>query len=325
MFMHLKVNACMKKRTPQEKKELSYKRDRRNVYGEAPHAARKGIPLRKALRNRANRHVANQAVDYQGPAPNEDLADELESRLHYRATNEWKKHRDAPLGEVIANKSRNRKTMREHGGREALIIRYAPKKTTTDDQSRFFTSQSEFRRWLEKNHAKEKELLVGFYKKASGKPSITYPEALDEALCFGWIDGVRKRFSDDAYVQRFTPRKAKSIWSNVNVRHVERLKKLGRMRPSGLEAYALRDLKKTGIYAYENRPREFSPAYEKKFRANKKAWEFFEKEPPSIRRVCIFWVMSAKQEETRQRRLDQLIESSAKGERRGVITTKSKK
>lgn len=192
-------------------------------------------------------------------------------------------------------------------------------------KARFFKSQSDFRKWLEKYHDKETELLVGFYKKDSGKASVTYPEALDEALCFGWIDGVRRRVSDDAYVQRFTPRKDKSTWSNVNVRHVERLKKLGRMKPAGLKAYKLRDLKKTGIYSYENRPREFSPAYEKKFRANKKAWEFFQKEPPSIKRVCLFWVMNAKQEETRQRRLDHLIESSAKGERRGVMTTKSKK
>ena len=113
----------MRKRTPQEKKELSYKRDRRNVYGEAPHAARKNVPLRKALRNRANRHVANQALAYEGPAPDENLAEELESRVHHRAPQEWEKHPDAPLGEVIATKSRKRKIMREHGGREALITR----------------------------------------------------------------------------------------------------------------------------------------------------------------------------------------------------------
>jgi hypothetical protein len=124
----------MRKRTPQQKKELSYKRDRRNVYGEAPHAARKAIPLHKALRNRANRHVANQALDYQGPAPDEELADELESRMHHRAPQEWEKYPDAPLAEVIANKSRKRKIMREHGGREALITRTsaAPKKSSSE-------------------------------------------------------------------------------------------------------------------------------------------------------------------------------------------------
>lgn len=187
---------------------------------------------------------------------------------------------------------------------------------------RFFKSQSEFRTWLEKHHALEKELMVGFYKKNSGKASITYPEALEEALCFGWIDGVRKSLSDEAYVQRFSPRKPKSIWSNINVRHVERLKTLGRMAPAGLVAYALRDPKKTGIYSFENRPREFTPAFEKKFRSNKKAWQFFEQQPPSIKRVSIFFVMSAKQEETRQRRLAQLIELCAKGVRPGVLAKK---
>jgi len=190
---------------------------------------------------------------------------------------------------------------------------------------RFFKAQSEFRRWLEKNHAKEAELIVGFYKKDSGKPSITYPEALDEALCFGWIDGVRRSLGDEGYTIRFTPRKPKSIWSNVNVRHVERLKKEGRMAPAGLKAYELKDPKKTGIYSFENRPRELAPAYEKKFRANKKAWEFFEKQPAGYKRLMIYRVMEAKQEETKERRLAQLIEVSARSERLGMMTTVSKK
>ena len=190
---------------------------------------------------------------------------------------------------------------------------------------RFFKSQVDFRKWLEKNHAKETELLVGFYKKDSGKPSITYPEALDEALCFGWIDGVRRSLGDEGYTIRFTPRKPKSIWSNVNVRHVERLKKEGRMAPAGLKAYELKDPKKTGIYSFENRPRELSADYEKKFRANKKAWEFFEKQPPGYKRQMIYRVMEAKQEETKQRRLAQLFEASAKGERYGILVPKSKK
>ena len=190
---------------------------------------------------------------------------------------------------------------------------------------RFFKSQIEFREWLEKHHTREKELMVGFYKKNSGKASITYPEALEEALCFGWIDGVRKSLSDEAYIQRFSPRKPKSIWSNINVRHVERLNKLGRMAPAGLAAYALRDPKRTGIYSFENRPQEFTPVFEKKFRSNKKAWQFFEQQPPSMKRVLIFFVMSAKQEETRERRLTKLIESSARGVRPGILAGKSKK
>ena len=190
---------------------------------------------------------------------------------------------------------------------------------------KFFATQADFRRWLEKNHAKETELLVGFHKKDSGKPSITYPEALDEALCFGWIDGVRRSLNGDSYTTRFTPRRPKSIWSNVNVRHVERLTKLGRMAPAGLEAYARRDPQRTGIYAFENLARELSPTYEKKFRANKKAWKFFEAMPPSLKRTSIFWVMSAKQEETRLRRLNQLIDSAAKSIRTGVLTAKAKK
>ena len=192
-------------------------------------------------------------------------------------------------------------------------------------EPKFFTSAEKFRQWLEKNHDRANELLLGFHKKDSGKKSITYPEALDEALCFGWIDGVRKRLDETSYTIRFTPRKPRSIWSNVNVRHVERLQKEGRMAEPGLKAYALRDPKRTGIYAFENRPKEFSPEFEKKFRANKRAWEFFQNEPPSIRKTCVFWVMSAKKEETQLRRLDQLIARSAQGIRSGVMETKSKK
>lgn len=191
-------------------------------------------------------------------------------------------------------------------------------------EPKFFTSPQKFRQWLEKNHDRANELLLGFHKKDSGKKSVTYAQALDEALCFGWIDGVRKSLDETSYTIRFTPRKPRSIWSNVNVGHVERLKKEGRMAEPGLKAYALRDPNRTGIYAFENEPREFSPEFEKKFRANKRAWEFFESEPPSIRKVCISWVMTAKKEETRLRRLDQLINRAAQGIRSGVLETKSK-
>lgn len=189
---------------------------------------------------------------------------------------------------------------------------------------KFFSSPGQFRQWLEQSHDSAEELLVGFHKKDSGKKSVTYAQALDEALCYGWIDGVRKSLDETRYTIRFTPRKPKSIWSNVNVRHVERLQKEGRMAEPGLRAYARRDPKRTGIYAFENEAREFSPEFEKRFRANKAAWQFFQTEPPSIRRTCIFWVMSAKKEETRARRLDQLITRAAQGIRSGVMETKSR-
>jgi uncharacterized protein YdeI (YjbR/CyaY-like superfamily) len=192
-------------------------------------------------------------------------------------------------------------------------------------EPKFFSSQEKFREWLEKNHDTAKELLVGFHKKKSGKKSITYAEALDEALCFGWIDGVRKSLNETSYTIRFTPRKPKSIWSLVNVKHVERLQKEGRMAEPGLKIYALRDPKRTGIYAFENRPKEFSPVYEKKFRANKGAWDYFQTIPPSLRNNYVFWVMGGKKEDTQLRRLDLLIESCAKGVRYGVIGAKPKK
>ena len=190
---------------------------------------------------------------------------------------------------------------------------------------KFFSRPDQFRHWLERNHDRETELLVGFHKKASGKPSVTYNEALDEALCFGWIDGVRKNVDETSYTIRFTPRKPRSIWSNVNVNHVERLIKAGRMHAAGLDAYARRDPKRTGIYAFENRPREFAPEYEKKFRANRAAWKFFEQQPPGYKRTIIFWVMSAKQEETRMRRLERLIADSEQGVRVGLLAPKGKK
>ena len=185
---------------------------------------------------------------------------------------------------------------------------------------RFFASQNEFRRWLEINYAKRSELLVGFHKKDSGNKSITYPEALDEALCFGWIDGVRRRLDDSSYAIRFTPRRANSIWSLVNIRKVEELIKRGHMHQAGLDAYRLRDPKRTGVYSFENRPRELASEYEKKFRQHKRAWQFFQCQPPSYKRLATYWVMEGKQEETRLRRLNTLISSAQKNERYGPIT-----
>jgi uncharacterized protein YdeI (YjbR/CyaY-like superfamily) len=187
---------------------------------------------------------------------------------------------------------------------------------------KFFSTPAEFREWLERNHDSASELILGFHRKASGKKSITYPEALDEALCFGWIDGVRKKLNETSYQQRFTPRKPNSIWSLINVNHVERLKKERRMHASGLAAYERRKPERTGVYSFENRPRELSPEFEKRFRRNKKAWEFFQAQPAYYKRLLIFRTMSAKKEETQLRRLEQLIEVSAKGERMGLLSSK---
>lgn len=175
----------------------------------------------------------------------------------------------------------------------------------------FFASAADFRQWLEQHHATATELWVGYYKKASGRGGMVYPEAVDEALCFGWIDGLTKSLDADRYMQRFTPRKPGSNWSNVNVRHVARLTAAGRMRPAGLAAFAARDEKKTGVYSFEQRPENFPAALQKIFRANRTAWTFWQKQPAGYRRTAIWWVISAKQETTRNRRLAQLIAVSA--------------
>jgi len=189
-------------------------------------------------------------------------------------------------------------------------------------QPKFFTSPDKFRAWLERNHDGATELLIGFHKKSSGKKSVTYAEALDEALCFGWIDGVRKNLNETSYTIRFTPRKPTSIWSNINVKHVERLQKDGRMHRAGTEAYERRAPERTGIYSFENAPRKLPTEYEKTFRQNKAAWKFFQEQPAGYKRQMIFRTVSAKKEETRLRRLKQLIESSEKGERMGILKQK---
>ena len=186
----------------------------------------------------------------------------------------------------------------------------------------FFPTPAAFRKWLETNHASATELLVGFYKRGSGKPSITWPESVDQALCFGWIDGVRRRIDDVSYSIRFTPRKQISNWSAINIARVAELTKLGLMRPAGLRAFEQRREDKSAIYSYENAVRTLDPSDEKTFRANRKAWQFFNAQAPSYRRVCIYWVTSAKKEETRARRLATLINDSANGERVGVVTLK---
>ena len=187
-------------------------------------------------------------------------------------------------------------------------------KTARSIEPMFFATPAMFRAWLEAHHETEAELFVGFYKKGSGKPSITWPESVDEALCFGWIDGVRRSFGEDAYTIRFTPRKPTSIWSAINVDKVAQLTKLGKMREAGLRAFAARTAAKTGVYSFErNETAKLSPAHEKVLRANAKAAAFFDAQAPWYRRTAIHWVISAKREETRQRRLQKLIADSAAG------------
>lgn len=178
----------------------------------------------------------------------------------------------------------------------------------------FFATPADFRAWLENNHATENEVAVGFYKRDSGRPSITWPESVDVALCYGWIDGVRHSIDAARYRIRFTPRKATSTWSAVNVKRVAELTKLGLMRPAGVKAFEARRGDKTGIYAYEQRRNaKLTPQFTKQFRANKTAWDFFRSQPSWYRRTASYWVISAKQEATRQKRLAELIHDSAAG------------
>lgn len=180
----------------------------------------------------------------------------------------------------------------------------------------FFESAQHFRHWLEANHVTETELIVGFRKVNTGMPSMTWSESVDEALCVGWIDGVRKRIDDASYMIRFTPRKLGSIWSLVNVAKVQNLVAQGRMRPAGLAAYEARRQDKTGVYAFErDKPAELAPAETRAFKKNRTAWKYFEAAASSYRRVIVHWVVSAKQQATRQRRFEQLIQACAEQRR----------
>lgn len=174
----------------------------------------------------------------------------------------------------------------------------------------FFATKEEFRKWLEENHAREKEILVGFYKKGTGKPSLSWSESVDQALCFGWIDGVRKSLDAESYTNRFTPRKPNSTWSLINIKKVEELTKAGLMTAEGQKAFEARKEDKTGIYSHENENIFLDPAYEKRFKAHEKAWTFFEEQAPSYKRTIIHWLMSAKQEKTRLSRLEKVIQES---------------
>lgn len=179
----------------------------------------------------------------------------------------------------------------------------------------FFETAADFRKWLEENHQTESELLVGFYKVGTRKPSITWSESVDEAICFGWIDGIRKSVDDESYTIRFTPRNPKSNWSAVNIKKVEEMIRLGKMAPAGLAAFEKRSEARSEVYSYENKPEQFSPELETRFKEDDVAWDFFSRQSQSYKRTTMFYVMSAKQEATRFSRLVKLIDACAQGKR----------
>jgi uncharacterized protein YdeI (YjbR/CyaY-like superfamily) len=181
-------------------------------------------------------------------------------------------------------------------------------------QPTFFAAAEEFRAWLAEHHEAETELVVGFYKKGSGRPSMTWPQSVDQALCFGWIDGVRRRIDDTSYCIRFTPRKPRSTWSAVNVKRMKELVEAGLVAPAGMAAFQRRGDDNTAIYSYEQRhAARLAPEQEQRFKANERAWAFFAAQAPWYRRTATHWVTSAKRPETRERRLAQLIEDSQAG------------
>lgn len=179
----------------------------------------------------------------------------------------------------------------------------------------FFNSPEAFGHWLESNHSSAQELWVGFHKKSTGKPSLTWPESVDEALCFGWIDGIRKTVDEGRYAIRFTPRRPGSNWSSVNIQRARALIKNGRMHPSGLRAFEDRHTRTAERYSNKNRPTELPPRYLKLLKANKAAWAFYRDQPPGYRRAATWWIVSAKREETKLRRLSTLIRDAADGRR----------
>ena len=187
---------------------------------------------------------------------------------------------------------------------------------TEAQEPRFFATPAAFRAWLKENHRTAKELLVGFHKRGSGAASITWPESVDEALCFGWIDGVRRSLGPDSYTIRFTPRRARSIWSAVNLRRIRALLDDGRVSPAGKAAYEGRDPKRSGLYSFEQRKEiKLDAASLRALKANAAAWTYFSAQAPWYQRTTAFWVMSAKKPETREKRLTTLIADSAAGRR----------
>jgi uncharacterized protein YdeI (YjbR/CyaY-like superfamily) len=182
----------------------------------------------------------------------------------------------------------------------------------------YFETAEAFRDWLAEHHATARELWVGFYKKHTGRPSIDWPQAVDQALCFGWIDGIRKRVDDDRFTNRFTPRKPGSTWSAVNARRVAVLEEMGLMQPAGRAAFAERREQRFGDYTYEQRPADLPEEYRARLRADERAWAFWQAQPPGYWKTAAWWVVSAKREETRQRRLEALVDECANGRRIGL-------
>jgi uncharacterized protein YdeI (YjbR/CyaY-like superfamily) len=178
----------------------------------------------------------------------------------------------------------------------------------------FFRSPSELRKWFEKYHATVDELWIGYFKKTSGRVSITWPESVDEALCYGWIDGIRKSVDDTSYKIRFTPRRSGSVWSSVNIKRAQTLIEQGLIQTAGLKAFQARQENKSGIYSYEQRRAELEEPYNRMLKKSKEAWDFFQAQPPSYRKAVSWWIISAKKEETQVKRLEKLIEYSTRGQ-----------
>lgn len=194
--------------------------------------------------------------------------------------------------------------------------------TKNSPEPAFFETPSDFRKWLTKNSRKETELLVGFYKVGSKKPSITWPESVDEALCFGWIDGIRRSRDEESYTIRFTPRRANSTWSAVNIKKVAELTAKGLMKPEGIAAFEKRTAANSAIYSHEKVPAAFAEEYLQEFKSNQKAWDYFMSQAPSYRKVAIHIIMTAKQKTTQLNRLKQLINDSEKGQRLSQLSYK---
>ena len=185
---------------------------------------------------------------------------------------------------------------------------------------RFFRTPADFRKWLEKHHGSRRELWVAYYKRSSGRASMTWPESVDEALCFGWIDGLRKSVDASSYTIRFSPRKPISIWSAVNIKRAQELTAQRRMRPAGLGAFAKRKENRSGIYSYEQRSATLVKPYADRLKKNRAAWNFFRAQPPYYQKAMNWWVVSAKREATRLKRLKRLEEDSARGRRLAEFT-----